>query len=173
MFLVISMRLWCTFSPLFVNICWNKIWAISGMSHAGDRCLFSHKQFSIANNLSVSPSHHPDMTEILLKKCKIMSRPSKSIIELSTIFVSNCYSFLWKSLWFLSEYDSKDQIKSYFIVPYAVSTLVSLFSVAVDDKTAAKFCPPKPLYRKWLYISVQFAFDWRQYVEKYWIFATK
>ena len=51
---------------------WVKRWptdlAVPSSSPARGEDLFDHKRGSIAHSLSLSPTHRPDMTEILLKR---------------------------------------------------------------------------------------------------------
>ena len=58
--------------------CWPADLAVMGLIPARGRNVFSGKLDSTTNSLSLSPSHHPDMTEILLKRtlnCKSFIYP--------------------------------------------------------------------------------------------------
>ena len=49
---------------------------VAGSNPAGGEILPEPKQRFIAQSLSCSPSHHLEMTEILLKGCKTLTHPS-------------------------------------------------------------------------------------------------
>ena len=49
---------------------------VAGSNPAGGGILPEPKQRFIAQSLSCSPFHHPEMTEILLKGCKTLTHPS-------------------------------------------------------------------------------------------------
>ena len=52
--------------------CWHTDLAVLGSSPAISGNLFNSEGGSIAQRLSLSPSHHPDMTEILLKRTQVV-----------------------------------------------------------------------------------------------------
>ena len=64
------------FQLIFLDVNAVSGWIIRLLFHSGGENLFNHKRDFIAQSLLLSPSHPPDMTEILLKRKQITIHPS-------------------------------------------------------------------------------------------------
>ena len=74
------------------KLSWPAYVEVPGLRPTEGRNLSIHKQGSLSiNSLSLSPSHHPDMTEILLKGCNI-----EGLSSIHPRLGANLAQSLWK-----------------------------------------------------------------------------
>ena len=73
--------------------CWPTDLAVLGCRPAGGCNLLNHKRGSIAHSLLLSLTHHPHLTEILLKRTEIASHPSIILDSYCWVPIKDIYCY--------------------------------------------------------------------------------